>query len=209
MTITSENTKEEQENLEEFHKNSQNEFGDICAPLLDEKYLKNARILPNREAILDKVKPNGIYVEVGTQTGGFAKKILETCKPAKLHIIDISYCLFEHEFFKPYIEQGIVIIHEGDSSTILSTFDDKYFDMIYVDGDHFYDGVKKDLEQAVLKIKDDGIIICNDYTIYSPFEKIKYGIPRALNETCINHNFEFVYMGLHPYGYHDVAIKKI
>jgi hypothetical protein len=66
----------------------------------------------------------------------------------------------------------------------------------------------KDLAAAARKVKDDGWIVCNDYTIYSPLEKTKYGVYRAVNEFCISHGFEILYLGLHKWGYHDVALKK-
>jgi hypothetical protein len=39
-------------------------------------------------------------------------------------------------------------------------------------------------------------------------EKIKYGVYRAVNEFCLNCGFEIIYLGLHPWGYHDVALRK-
>ena len=86
---------------------------------------------------------------------------------------------------------------------------DRSFDFIYIDGDHSYAGVVRDLEQAGRKIKDDGWIVCNDYTLYSPLEKSKYGVYRAVNEFCLRHNFEIRYLALHRWGYHDVALKKL
>ena len=204
-----EDKKDNKKELNEFFQNSYNNFKDIQPPYLSEKYLAGASIVPSRESILYKVKKDGVLVEVGTQTGEYAKRILDICKPKKLHIIDINYEFFDFEYFNPYVESGVVEIHEGDSSTLLSKFDNKYFDMIYVDGDHSYNGVIKDLDQSVKKIKDDGMIICNDYTIFSPFENVKYGIVKAVNEICIEHDFKFSYLGLHPFGYHDVAIGRI
>jgi len=38
---------------------------------------------------------------------------------------------------------------------------------------------------------------------------MKYGVYRAVNELCLRQGFEIVFLGLHPWGYHDVALRKI
>ena len=81
-------------------------------------------------------------------------------------------------------------------------------DLIYIDGDHSYQGVAKNLEQAARKIKEDGWIVCNNYAVYSPLEGVKYGVCRAVNEFCLNRGFEIRYLALHHWGYHNVALKK-
>jgi len=68
----------------------------------------------------------------------------------------------------------------------MAAFPDPPFDFIYIDADHAYEGVVKDLAQAERKLKDDGWIVCNDYTLFSPLENIKYGVYRAVNEFASN-----------------------
>jgi len=48
--------------------------------------------------------------------------------------------------FAPQIAQGTVQTHLGDSATLLHSFPDQYFDWAYIDGDHSYEGAKKDLD---------------------------------------------------------------
>ena len=50
-----------------------------------------------------------------------------------------------------------------DSVLALSAFSDKYFDFIYIDGWHAYEQVKKEIQVAITKIKDGGIIAGHDY----------------------------------------------
>ena len=42
-------------------------------------------------------------------------------------------------------------------------FDDKYFDFVYLDGDHSYEGVKKDLDSWYPKLKKFGVMCGDDY----------------------------------------------
>jgi len=195
--------------LDQFHIDVEERFRDVLPPKLQEFHLKNCKVLPDRVNILDNLPQHGVCAEIGTQTGVFAKEILNRMQPQKMHIVDISFTLFEFDYFKPLVDEGRVQLHEGDSSTILESFPDEYFDMIYVDEDHSYEGVAKDLNEAVKKIKKNGYIVCNDYTIFSACELITYGTCRAINEAVIKHNFELVYFGLHTYGYHDVALRFI
>ncbi len=178
-------------------------------PQLSTWHLANSKVVPSRESILRLLPRGGICAEVGTQTGGFAREIMSSLQPIKLHLFDLDFTPFDHLGFDPLLKSGVVELHKGESSICLAAFPDQTFDFIYVDGDHSYAGVVKDLEVAKAKIKPDGWIVCNDYTLYSPVEKICYGVYRAVNELCWKDGFEIVYLGLHPWGYHDVALRRM
>lgn len=183
-------------------------FSDVVPPVLSEAQLQNSRVVPSRDHILPLMPKGGVCAEIGTQTGDFAKLIFSVLQPAKLHLYDIDFSAFDHEHFKSAAKSGRIEMHLGDSSTLLGQMPDGHFDFIYVDGDHSYEGVTKDLAQALRKIKENGWIVCNDYTLYSSLEKTKYGVYRAVNEFCLNHGFEIIYLGLHKWAYHDVALRK-
>jgi hypothetical protein len=208
-TPPSNSPKVTQASLDQFLSNAADYFADVAPPELSEIHLRHSRILPNRFGILPLMPKGGVCAEVGTQTGGFAKHIFSVLQPQLLHIFDLEYSLFDHDHFRPSVQQGRVQLHQGDSSTLLGALPDQSFDFIYIDGDHSYEGVTRDLVQAARKIKDDGWIVCNDYTVYSPLEKCKYGVYRAVNELCLRDNYEILYFALHPWGYHDVALRKI
>jgi SAM-dependent methyltransferase len=195
--------------IQQFYSNGREEFATVEPPPLSKWHLKHSRIVPNRENILEWMPQGGVCAEVGTQTGEFAKRILAHLKPAKLHIFDIDFTPFNHAAFAPFIQNGTVELHQGDSSSCLARQPNQSFDFIYIDGDHAYEGVTKDLAAAGQKIKPDGWIVCNDYTLYSPLEKIQYGVYRAVNEFCWQQGFEIVFLGLHSWGYHDVALRRM
>jgi hypothetical protein len=107
------------------------------------------------------------------------------------------------------VGSGIVELHEGSSAEILSTFPDRFFDWLYVDGDHSFAGVIKDIAQAMRVVKPQGLIVFNDYVKYSPVELAQYGVMEAVNDLCLTQDFEMVGHALHGLGYFDVAIRKI
>jgi hypothetical protein len=192
--------------------NFKNSFGCIelpPTPMLTEKHLANCQVLPYREAILHKMKAGAVAAEVGVQAGWFSQSILDKCKPSKLHLIDLDLKSFSiPQKFEREINEGIVQLHEGDSSSILHEFTDGYFDFIYVDADHSYEGVKRDIRAAKSKINEEGFLIFNDYTYWSPAECMRYGVIQAVNELCIEEDWEMVYFALAPYMYCDVVLKK-
>ena len=115
-------------------------------------------------------------------------------KPKKLHLIDFQKKVNElaNKKVSAEIASGIIETSLGDSSTVLSKFPDKYFDWIYIDGDHNYEGVKKDLEVTRLKIKPEGLIAMNDYIYFSPSGFEKYGVIETVNEFCLNYDYEII-----------------
>lgn len=67
-----------------------------------------------------------------------------------------------------------ITLHEGFSYDLVNSFEDNYFDFIYIDGNHEYENVKKDIELYLPKTKQ--IIGGHDYQKEWP------GVVRAVNE---------------------------
>jgi len=199
-------------------------------PRLDEKYLRNARILPSREDILARLPQGGVVAEIGVAFGHYSRKILNTMKPRQFVAVDCFgldhttwsgrqvYAKFlggmRHEDFyrKQFaaeIESGAVVVKKGFSHEVMETFPDAYFDMIYVDAAHDYASVAKDLEVSGRKIKPTGHIVMNDYTLVDPLLLQPYGIVQATHEFCVREGWEIVYLAQHPHMFCDVALKKL
>ena len=162
---------------------------------LKEKHIDNTKIYIDRLNILEKCLPkNSICAEIGIANGDFSENIINIIKPTNLHLIELSkeYVNKCEEKFKYEISQGIVSIHHGYSDIVLDQFPDQYFDWIYIDGDHSYDVVKKDLFISKEKIKSDGLIMLDDYVNFSHQEMLQYGVMRAVNEFCCDENFRVV-----------------
>ena len=71
-----------------------------------------------------------------------------------------------------------------------------YIRAIYIDADHSYEGVKRDIQAGISKVKHDGFLVFNDYTYWSPAECLPYGVIQAVNELCLEGEWEMIYFAL-------------
>lgn len=179
------------------------------APEVPQRLLDKCRLVQNRYDLVNLLPKNGVIAEIGTDKGLFARFLLDNCKPRELHIFEINLSRIEMQNISDGVQQGIVTVHEGDSSSLMSAFPDSYFDWVYIDGDHLYDGVKKDIEASAPKIKRGGYLVFNDYATWSPSSMSRCGVARAVNEFCIAEEWEFVFLGLQSLMYNDLAVRKV
>lgn len=137
-----------------------------------------------RDIIFKYVPSNAICAEIGVWIGYFSQfGILPLSQPKMLHLID-PYILIPGDVPRERdgkTQEGMDEIFQIVSARILKSypnnitfhrkfswdavndFDDEYFDWIYIDGDHSYNGVKKDLELYYPKVKHAGFITGDDY----------------------------------------------
>jgi hypothetical protein len=176
------------------------------APVLQAEHVRNCRVFPSREALIQDLLSGGRIAEVGSQEGKFAEFLLQVVHPSELHVFELDAELIRARGV--LLRDRRVVLHEGDSSSNLSAMPDRYFDWIYVDADHTYEGVFRDVEQAQVKIKRDGFLVFNDYTMWSYLEIEPYGVVQNVNNLCREAGFEMTHFAFHPWGYHDVAIAR-
>jgi hypothetical protein len=178
---------------------------------LTQDKVRNCKVFAYREAMIEHLPKGGVVAEIGTDKGHFAKLIHEVVQPKELHIFDLTFERMERSPLADGIDSGRIILHQGDSSTEMAKLrgnEPGWFDWVYIDGDHSYEGVVRDIKQAKLLIKRDGLLIFNDYTAYSPLEHHQYGVPRAVNDLVLDEGFEIVYFAFAGLGYCDVAVRR-
>ena len=180
------------------------------ARTLEKKHLQNCHVVPSRITLLEECLPKGGTVaELGTLYGHWAKEILHITKPKELHLIDLSFDSLERVHFADAINAGQVYLHQSDSAQTLQQFPDHYFDWIYIDADHSYRGVKRDIDTSIRKVKPDGFLVFNDYIYWSHFELLEYGVVHAVNELCIEGGYEILFFALDTLMYCDVVLRKM
>ena len=80
-----------------------------------------------------------------------------------------------------------VKIHRKTSERAAASFCDNYFDWIYIDADHSYEAVKKDLNLWYQKIKPGGFLCGDDFAIN---ERLKWGVIPAVKEFVEKNNLD-------------------
>jgi predicted O-methyltransferase YrrM len=178
------------------------------APELPPAKLEGCELLANRYHLLDRVAPGGVMAEIGVDRGDFSLEILTRCKPEKLHLFDIDISRLSNPEVKAELasETSRLKTHVGDSSVHMAKMPDGYFDMVYIDGDHEYEGVMRDIEATLPKLKPKGVMIFNDYTVWSAASMYHCGVARAVHEFCLNHPWKFRYVALQSMMYNDVMV---
>jgi hypothetical protein len=199
----------------------------IPAGKLPSELLKNCRVLPSRYDLLSYLPKQKVIAEIGVAFGDFSENLIRYCEPSLflaidtfiLHTLvelwgkspretfgDLTHLQFFQNRFSALIEQQALRVLEGDSSSRIEMLDDHSVDIFYVDGDHSYDGVWRDLTAITKKIRRGGLIIMNDYIMRDQYHP--YGVVQATNEFMTRENWEMLYFCLEPNMFCDVVLAQ-
>ena len=148
------------------------------------KLLKPLQVREEISALLDRVSRETVhsYIEIGTSNGGTLFLLSQLFAPDALLIsIDLPGALFGGGYvwwqiptFKmfTYGKQKLHLLradsHSQETlSRVKSILQDKKIDLLFIDGDHTYEGVKKDFALYSPLVKDGGTIIFHDIVVHS------------------------------------------
>lgn len=151
----------------------------------EKKFLKDmVKLLPDKCEV----------VEIGSWTGGSSEVLAKAlvgkggltcvdlwdyheghCHPS-LHKMALKLGGDIFSLFKDRVKGYNVISIKGRSDDVSDGFEDDSLDMVFLDGDHSYEGVKSDIEHWLPKIKQGGVMCGHDYG------REEYGVTEAVNE---------------------------
>jgi SAM-dependent methyltransferase len=161
-----------------------------------------------REFILRRMPRHGVVAEIGVDLGDFSEKILAFNRPRELHLIDpwtiesgeyrqrettaaaqavasarrldsVARYDFVCDRFASDIAGGLVVLHRSNSEVAGAEFPDLCFDWVYIDANHSYECVRRDLELYYRKLRPGGFIVCDDYHHAGFWDD---GVTRAVDE---------------------------
>lgn len=199
------------------------------AAALPPRLIDAAQVLPDRYAMLRLLPKRGVFVEVGVGTGDFSAQILRVCEPRRFvaideftlhtlpslwgkppaeHFGDLCHRAAYEARFAAEIAAGAVQVIEGDSAACLEQLADGSADIVYIDANHYYEPVRRDLAAARRKVRPDGWIVMNDYVMVAELgADTPYGVVHATNEFMLEHDWAWQYLALQPRMYCDVALR--
>lgn len=135
------------------------------------------------EKVVGMVNPrNPIMVEVGSRKGGSASIIGEYAKKRDGDLYCVDHWIEDYELFNFRLNMKALELGNWvypmvmPSQAAAHVFADKSLDFVFIDGDHEYSAVMKDLEAWYPKVKIDGIICGHDceryFHKYPPDEQV-------------------------------------
>ncbi len=84
---------------------------------------------------------------------------------------DDDYRLCIEQLFREFhLDLSKIQLTQGYSndSAIIETYRDRSFSLIYIDGDHTYEGVKSDIENYAPLVEEHGFLVMDDASYYRP-----------------------------------------
>jgi predicted O-methyltransferase YrrM len=75
-----------------------------------------------------------------------------------------------------------VAVHVGRFEAVLPVLPSHSFDLVFVDGDHSYDAVRRDMELARCLLAPGGALAVHDYGRVAPPGQAEWGVARAVDE---------------------------
>lgn len=166
--------------------------------------------------------------EVGVAMGGLSQFLIDEFNPTEFHAFDTFE--MKREWLEKWglpkdapesshlvaymdamtvfmMDRGMreesVQIHCGKSWERMTMLSPMAFDLIYIDGDHSYEAVKRDIEASIPCLLADGFLVFNDYTV-----REGYGIVPAVNELLAAGGWEIVAFALQQEMYCDIALRR-
>jgi hypothetical protein len=186
--------------------------------LISQEQLNHAKLYSTKFEFIKHIPKGGHILEIGTLGGDYAEPLL-AAEPASLDLLDTfdskdweGSTRFTRQTHYDYIKNKFkdnpeVSLLRGYTDKILPSLTKKY-DYIYIDADHNYAQVKKDLANSIPLIADGGIIGFNDY-IYDDRYYNVYGVIQTVCEFLDeNKDWEVIGFALQEEMYADIYIKK-
>jgi hypothetical protein len=160
-------------------------------------------IFNSRIELIEKYKPKGIGIEIGVLRGDFSKIILQNSSELQLYLLDCWSAQTKEVYYDPsnvdecqhYCNLSYTLANLKDyfnrikilkefSDIAVNFFPNDFFDFIYIDANHSYEAVLKDLNIWYPKLKSGGLFSGDDYVPTC-------GVIRAVNEFTKNNNIDF------------------
>lgn len=137
---------------------------------------------PLNKLIQKYINPTDTILEIGAYVGLSTKLFSEKVKHIDtvdkfMDVYFINKNITKRELFNHLMKDSTnYTLIEKDSKDLYGKLPDNYYDLIYLDGDHSYAGVKNDIINLLPKIKSGGYIAGHDYS------EIWGGVIKAVDE---------------------------
>lgn len=142
--------------------------------------------------MVNKYPSGSLMVEVGVYHGrSFSYLIIEMLNAGKrFDCVAVDACPWEgepcigfHKHMEPLKDHYRVMFEKVDSFVAAKNFDDGSIDMCFIDANHTYEFVKRDIEAYWPKMKSGSTLAGHDWS--------DEGVRKAVSEFCIERCIEY------------------
>ena len=174
-----------------------------------EKYVQMIETRNDLYKVLKLESP--VIAEIGVFRGEFAKVLMDTFKSSRLILIDPwvpgKVCSGDQDGNNLiYIdaEEAYCEVLKLPGPEIQRVFskdaqiEPKSLDMLYIDGDHSYEGCKTDLELGLKWVKHGGWICGHDFCMNpaKTSQRYDFGVERAVGEFCVKYGLNIHWLAM-------------
>jgi predicted O-methyltransferase YrrM len=150
---------------------------------MEQSYMRSDGLIAGLKELIKLIKPNSIIVEIGCYAGESTELFAEVGKTVyavdpwqdnydtNLHLRPMKE--IKESFDRRLSGFKNIIVLQMTSEEASKLFLEHSIDVVYIDGDHRYEFVKKDIELWLPKIKRNGIICGHDYNTNSVKKAIR------------------------------------
>lgn len=143
-------------------------------PYLDKKIMAAYKVMGDgyeKSYLYYMAQRSSKILEIGTGAGGgtllMSRGVQDSGKPGEVHSIgyepvDKDYRVNLNRISAHPDLKARITLYYGKSQDLVEKFQNEYFDFIYVDGDHSYEGVKADIKNYWPKLKKGGVMAFHD-----------------------------------------------
>ncbi len=115
-------------------------------------------------SLLKIINPKSIF-EFGMFKGGsLIHFLINSSEQTMIHSLDITHDHLDHSIKTILNNHPNIKLHKANSMEFNFSSFSKTQDLVYVDGGHEYEVVKKDSENALNIVKENGVIVWDDYS---------------------------------------------
>jgi hypothetical protein len=195
-------------------------FGEAADVFGEMQTLKHRNEIP---PLLRRLGLNRRVCEIGVRRGHNLDVIVRGSNPEEFVGIDswvdddvssrndVGYSQSQQDAFETEVRRKFA--RYGDAGKIIRScsfeaaehFPDEYFDYVYIDADHSYEAVKRDLADWYPKVRKGGILAGHDY-VERESPRVQYGVKRAVDEFVSERHLR--YFTTTPEHYADWMILK-
>lgn len=151
--------------------------------------------------LLNSLNLNGVGVEIGVEQGDYSQLMMDSWNYDHYYLVDFWQAYSDNPKMTQekqdakyqavvdrFKDNPKVTVVRDTSEHACEMFEDSVLDWVYIDADHSYEAVKRDIEAWYKKVKVGGILAGHDYMPDGEYYGEQFGVKSAVDEFAKRNN---------------------